>query len=285
MLRHCVNIFSVSALLAGCVCAGDEDAGLRIGLKPLPPGPREISVEEFQTVIKRLTAKPAAKESGAEPWEKSAEAAALAGQVHENSELFTRLLIPPGYPRAVSRSDQHVRARAATVLGLSRDLRALQPLVNSAVYDPEDSVRLAAAKALRLLDDPAAMRKLADLAIARDYRKYPWAVRKSACAAIRRYGDPAAIERLLRELSYELAGGNPLDAKNQLRGVPAGIGTESALAVPTGPPDLQLGEHDLYPVLSALKELTGQSFYRGERDFKTWQQWWNKEGAKFTFKD
>ncbi|MCY3021967.1 MAG: HEAT repeat domain-containing protein, partial [Planctomycetota bacterium] len=215
----------------------------------------------------------------------SAEAAALVVQARETPELFARLLIPPGYPRSVSGAVKEVRVRAATVLGLSRDLRALQALVDSSVYDPEDAVRLTSAKALKLLEEPVAVRKLVDLAIAGDRQKYPWPVRRSACIALRRYGDVAAIERLLRELSYELAGGNPLDPKNRVRGVAAGLGTDNPLGLPDSPPDLQLSEQDLYPTLSAVKEVTGMSFSWGEKEAKTWLQWWRKEGPKFAFKD
>lgn len=271
----------VIIVLAGCVCAGEDEGDLRIGVNPKAPGPREISVEEFQAAIKRLMEAPAGKGDAA--WDKSADAALFAKQVYANVELYTRLLIPPGYPRAVSKSDKAVRSRAAVVLGLSRDLRAVQPLVDSAVYDPEDSVRLVSAKALKAMEEPVALRKLVDVAIAKDFQKYPWLVRKSACKALRRYGDPAAIERIMRELSYELAGGNQFDPKNQIRGVPAGIGTENPLGAPTGPPNIQLSEQDMYPALSALKELTGVGFSKNEKDFKTWQAWWGKEAAKFKF--
>jgi hypothetical protein len=276
-----VNVISVAVLLAGCVCAGEDEGELRIGVNPKATGPREISVEEFQAAIKRLMEAPAGK--GDASWEKSADAALFARQVYENVELYTRLLIPPGYPKAVSKSDKAVRARAAVVLGLSRDSRAVQPLVDSAVYDPDDGVRLVSAKALKSMEEPIALRKLVDLAIAKDFQKYPWSVRKSACKALKRYGDPAAIERIMRELSYELAGGNQFDPKNPTRGVPAGIGTENALGVPTGTPNIQLSEQDMYPALSALKELTGAGFYKNEKDFKTWQVWWTKEAAKFKF--
>jgi len=283
MRAVCTRAISAILFLAA-MCAGAEENEFRIGPKPGISSLREISAEDFQAVIKRLSIQTIAK-PGAEPWENSAEAAALSAQVHENPELFTRLLIPPGYPRAFSRSDKEVRARVAALLGRSRDLRALQPLVDSAVYDPEDSVRLACVKALKLLEEPVAMRKLVDLAIARDYRKYTWPVRKSACTALRRYGDAGAVERILRELSYELAGGNPLDQKNQLRGVSSGLGSDNAMGLPSAPPDLQLSERDLYPVLSAMKELTGMSFSKNEKDFKTWQLWWSKESAKFKFQE
>lgn len=274
-------VFAAFLLCAALVYAAEDEGDMRIGLKPQPASPREVTTEDLQAAVKQLTAAPA--NNDATPWDRTPEAAALAAQAQENPELFARLLIPPGYPKAFPKADKHVRARAAAVLGLSRDLRALQPLVDSSVYDPEDSVRLAAAKALRLLDEPVALRKLVDLASARDYQKFPWPVRKSACVALRRYGDVAAIERLLRELSYELAGGNPVDPKNHLRGASVGIGTDNPMGIPTSTPDLQLSEQDLYPVLAAVKELTGVSFTKGEKDFKTWQQWWSKEGPKFRF--
>ena len=263
------NHFAACAVLlllaAGAFAA--EESDLRIAPKPRA---HDLVPEDFQAMIKRLAALPD-PQAGAEAWAKNAEVAALAAQVHENPELFTRLIIPPNYPRAIPRADKLVRARAAAVLGQSGDLRGLEQLVSSAVYDPEDSVRRTSVKALRLLDDPMAVRKLMDLASKSDYQHYPWAIRQSACAALRRYGDREAIERLLRELSYELAGGNPLDHKNSLRGVPSGIGTENPLGAPASAPDLQLSEHDMYPVLSALKEVTGVSFAKYERDFKTWQ--------------
>jgi hypothetical protein len=46
---------------------------------------------------------------------------------------------------------------------------------------------------------------------------------------------------------------------------------------------VQLPEPDLYPVLAALKEVTGLSFDRMDKDVRTWQRWWQKEGAKFVF--
>lgn len=275
-----VRLVLVFALLA-LSAPGEEE--LRIGTRA---GPREVTAEDLQALVKRLVppaVKGAARKAAGE-WEKS-EAATFTAEARENPELFSRLLIPPGYPRAVPRAETEVRRRAAVILGLSRDRRALQALLDSAVYDPEDTVRLAAAKALRLLDEPVAMRKLVDLAIAADRSKYPWAARKSACVALKRYGDAAAVERLLKELSFELAGGNALDPKNRMRGLASGIGTENPLALPDAPPDLRLSEQDMYPVLSALKEVTGMSFDKGEKDMKTWLGWWKKEGVKFGFKE
>jgi hypothetical protein len=144
-------------------------------------------------------------------------------------------------------------------------------------------VRLAAADALVMLEEPVALRKLVDLAVMPDYSRFPWAVRKNACHAIIRYGSKDAVERLLRELSYELAAGNQLDPKNRLRGAPSGLGTDNPMMLPDGPPDLHLSEQDLYPVLCALKEVTGKTFDLGEKDMKTWMEWWKKDGANFKF--
>ena len=51
--------------------------------------------------------------------------------------------------------------------------------------------------------------------------------------------------------------------------------------MPTSPPDDTI----IYPALSAVKEVTGQSFDRGEKDFKSWKLWWKQAEPKFKFKD
>ena len=76
-----------------------------------------------------------------------------------------------------------------------------------------------------------------------------------------------------------------LDRKNMLRGKGSGIGTDNPLAIPDPGPNQQLAETDIYPALSAIKEVTGMSFDKGEKDMKTWYVWWNREGTKFAFKD
>jgi len=136
-----------------------------------------------------------------------------------------------------------------------------------------------------MLEEPVGMRKLVDIAISHDFQHCPWQIRKCACQAIKRYGDKEAVDRIMSELSFELAGGNPLDVHNRLRGVPKGIGTDNPLGVPDAPPITNLSEQDLYPCLYAMKEVTGQSFSKGEKDVKIWLAWWNESKEKFAFKE
>jgi len=282
-----ILFLAFAVLLRPAFCG--EDADLRVGVRNETKA-REFIPEVYRDVSRRLAKIPppvsaaGTNEIPGAVWEKNDEAQAFIKDARNVPELYARLLIPPGFPNAVAEASKEVRVRAAAVLGQCRDRRALDPLINSSVYDPEEAVRATAAASLRLLEEPVAVRKLVDLAVAKDRQRYPWAVRKSACQALRRYGDKEALERLLKELSYELAAGNPLDKNNKLRGKAAGIGTENPLAIPDAPPDLQLSAEDLYPVLSAVKEVTGVSFDKGEKDMKTWFVWWHKEGAKFAFK-
>jgi hypothetical protein len=219
---------------------------------------------------------PADKLSG-DPW------TAWVRDVAASADLATQLLIPAGYPNSSPKAVPLVRQRVARALGETKDRRALNNLVSAAVYDPDPGVRLLAAAALPKLEEPIALRKLTDLAIARDHQKYPWPVRKSACAALRTYGDKEIMERILRELSYELAGGNVLDPKNRPRGVASGLGTENPLMLREDAPDLKLAEYDLYPVLAALKEITGHSFAERDKDLREWQKWWREKEATFQF--
>lgn len=277
------KLLVLAALLLPPCVAGDD---LRVGARTESKA-RDFIPEVYRDVSRRLAKLPpphAATESFGAAWEKNADAQAFIKDARQVPELYARLLIPPGFPNAIAESNKEVRLRAASALGLGLDRRALDPLVNTSVYDPDETVRQTAAKALKLLDEPVAVRKLVDLASAKDRQRYPWPVRKSACQALKNVGDKEAIERLLKELSYELAAGNPLDKNNRLRGKAAGIGTENPLAIPDSPPDLQLSQEDLYPVLSAVKEVTGVAFDKAEKDMKTWFVWWNKEGAKFAFK-
>jgi hypothetical protein len=274
----------------GGAVAGEDD--IRVAARPESKAAREFLPAVYRDVAARLTklpaplpAKPTPADVPGSNWEKLDEAQAFIKDARNVPELYARLLIPPGFPNAVAEAKTDARIRAATVLGQARDRRGIDALVNSAVYDPEESVRFVAAKALKLLEEPIAMRRLVDLAIAPDRQKFPWAIRKSACAAIRHYGDKEAVERILKELSYELAGGNALDRKNQLRGKGAGIGTDNPLAMPDPGPNQQLPETEIYPALSAIKEVTGMGFDKGEKDMKTWYVWWNREGTKFAFKD
>ena len=255
---------------------------MRIAARPQNVKPREASSVELAALVKRV--EKSISVDGI--WEKSADATAFCAESKDQPELFMRLLIPPAFPQAVPQATKDIRIRVTRILGIGQDRRAMLPLLNSCVYDPEDAVRLSAAKALALLEEPIAMRKLGDIAMARDYIQFPWTVRKCACQALRRYGDKEVMEWLLRELGYEMAGGNARDSKNKLRGSGSGLGTDNPLGIiQDNPPDLHLSEQDQYPVLSAIKEITGKNFGTTDKDFKTWLQWWDKNSDKFTFKD
>jgi hypothetical protein len=205
------------------------------------------------------------------------------GLAREQLAVFTRVLKAPGLQGSANIADGLGRARAAQVLGVAGDRRALQPLLDACFEDPDDRVRLVAAKALPGLEEPLALRKLVDVAIS---GRNPWPVRRAACAALRRYGDREAVDRLLAELSFELAGGNARDQKNPLRGGAHGLGTDNPMGLPgSDAPIGPVDEHILYPVLSAVKEVTFASFAEGEKDFKTWREWWKTNAATFKFKD
>ena len=109
----------------------------------------------------------------------------------------------PQFPGAVSRVTPEVRARASMVAGMTQDRRFMLSLIDAAIYDPDDSARFVAAKALPLLEEPAAIRKLQDIAISTDNQKHPWALRRMACVALRRYGSPEILERLFDFYSYK----------------------------------------------------------------------------------
>ena len=57
------------------------------------------------------------------------------------------------------------------------------------------------------------------------------------------------------------------------------------MGAPDSAPDLHLSEPDLYPALSAIKEVTGQSFTKDEKEVKTWTDWWEKAKDKIVLKD
>jgi hypothetical protein len=256
-----------------------EEEGLTIAPAKSAKSEPRAEGDEAKKLAARLTALGA----GEVDYQKNADAAALVGLAREQLAVFTRVLKAPGLQGSANIADGLARARAAQVLGVSGDRRALQPLLDACFEDPDDRVRLAAAKALPGLEEPVALRKLADVAIA---ARNPWPVRRAACAALRRYGDREAVERLLAELSFELAGGNPRDQKNPLRGGAHGLGTDNPMGLPGDQPPLgPVDEHILYPVLVAVKEVTGASFAEGEKDFKTWREWWKANAATFKFKD
>ena len=259
--------------------AAAEDEGLTIApAKSVKNDPR-VDTDEG----KKLAARLAALGNGEVDYQKNADAAALVGLAREQLAVFTRVLKAPGLQGSANIADGVARARAAQVLGVAGDRRALQPLLDACFEDPDDRVRLVAAKALPGLEEPLALRKLVDVAIS---GRNPWPVRRAACAALRRYGDREAVERLMAELSFELAGGNARDQKNPLRGGAQGLGTDNPMGLPGNEAPIGLvDEHILYPVLSAVKEVTGVSFTEGEKDFKTWREWWKTKGAAFKFKD
>lgn len=258
-----------------------EDPNFSIGTRP-PPKHIEATSDQAQALLKKLAG---LKVDQKAPKSQSAEVAALVGECAENPAALNKLLLPPQFPGALARIPGEIRTRAAIVAGMTQDRRTMQALCDAAVYDPEEPVRFAAAKALPLLEEPVAIRKLMDIAISGDPR-HSWALRKSACIALRRYGSQEVLERLFKELSFELAGGNQRDPKNKMRGKGIGVGSDNPLGVQdVTPPDYGAPDTDLYPVLSAVKEVTGQSFDIKDKDMKTWIAWWKKDGPTFQFKD
>jgi hypothetical protein len=228
------------------------------------------------------------KALGKESFEKHEAGQAILAHARAKPEVFGRILRTPNYPGSACIHDAAVRGRAAEVLGLAGDRRAMQDLLDSCLQDPEISVRAGAAQALPRLEEPVALRKLVDLAIS---PQYAWAGRRLAIEALRRYGDKEAVERMLGELSFELAGGQLLDPLNPLRSQPP----EPVVIHPTILPPVRVVDvpphggtpefNRLYPVLAAFKELTGASFTTGEKDFKTWKEWWEQNREKFQFKE
>ncbi len=252
------------------------DPEIKIGVRPppkTPEAPREI-VQALQKRLEKTVIEPP-------PATASPDAAELVTLARENPTAVAKLLIPPQFPGALNIKPE-VRTRAAWLAGMSQDRRTMDALVTASIYDPEESVRFASAKALPMLEEPIAIRKLMDIA----FSDQPWVLRRVACVALRRYGAQEIIERLMKELSFELAGGNPRDSKNNLRGKRTGVASDNPLAIPQdsqvayGVPDT-----DLYPVLSAVKEITGKSFDKGEKDMKTWIAWWKVDGMNFVFND
>ncbi|HYF51515.1 MAG TPA: HEAT repeat domain-containing protein [Planctomycetota bacterium] len=294
MPRLIALLIAAAVMLPPAAHAADDEFSIKAR-------PKEVTNERLQQLVKQLNDAPPALAPAVPPkapkdpkapapaaapaveFQKTELAAKFAEEAKSELDAWLRLMIPPNFPKAAQKADANVRARAAWVLGLTRDRRVMKTLVNTSVYDPDEPVREAAALALPLLEEPIALRMLTDLACASDYTKYPWIVRQNAARALVRYGDREAVERLLRELSYELAAGNPYDSKNRMRGVSRGLGTDNPMMLPDGPPDLKLSEEDMYPVLSATKIVTGKSFDSGDKDMKTWLAWWKKEGPAFTF--
>lgn len=278
-LKYLLSIF----LICAASSHGADEGSVEIGVRRPDAAPVKILPEHFQAAIQRVLKAPAP----VPPHDQSEAVLALVTEIRSTPELFLPLLTPPGFPNAVPKSDKVVRLRVATLMGLSADRRCLQTLINSAVYDPEETVRIAAGQAIPKLEEPSAIRKLMDIAIAKDARKYPWHHRKAAAAALRRYGDLYVIERLLKELSYELAGGNILDVKNRPRGRQSGLATDNPLMIPDSAPANPPPPEDMYPVLHALKEVTRAELKHGdnEKDVRSWQAWWRNAKPAFKFQD
>ena len=117
------------------------------------------------------------------------------------------------------------------------------------------------------------------------WKAYPSPISRGACQALRRYGSQEAIERVMKSLSFELAGGSPRDPKNKLRGKGQGLASDNPLGIWDNNLEYGVPETELYPVLSAAKEITGKSFDKNDKDMKTWIDWWRTEGQNFVFKD
>lgn len=258
-----------------------EDPTMIIGIRPPPKNP-EATSDQAQALLKKIAA---VKVEAGQPKTQSPEVAALVTECSETQAPLIRLMLPPQFAGALNKVPAEVRTRAAIIAGLTQDRRYMQALCDEAVFDPEDAVRFAAAKALPQLEEPVAIRKLMDIAISGDNQKHPWLLRKSACIALRRYASQEIIERLFKELSFELAGGNPRDSKNRLRGKGTGLASDNPLMMADNMVEYNVPETDLYPVLSAVKEITGVSFDAKDKDMKTWIGWWKVDGQKFQFKD
>ena len=245
--------------------------------KPRDPGKDREEARDLSQLLDKL------KLTDATDAEKNPEIRALVIKAQERPDLFAKVLAAPGKRDGLNIQDGVIRAKTAAVIGLAGDRRGMQPLLDACFEDPDDRVRWAAAKAIPRLDEPIAVRKLVDVAVS---GSQPWPIRKLAAIAIRRIADPEGMERLITELSFELAGGNFRDPKNAPRKLTHGPGTENPLGLeieqlPTTTPDDTI----IYPALSAVKEVTGMSFDLSEKDFKTWKQWWRKVEPTFKFKD
>jgi hypothetical protein len=123
------SVLALSICLAlGAGAADDEPVEMQIVARPKP---KEYSSEQLQALVKRLAPAPIATPKAGKPvetppaWEKSDAAAKFSVEAREHPELFARLLIPPNFNKAVPRADKDIRTRAAWVLGLTRDRRAI----------------------------------------------------------------------------------------------------------------------------------------------------------------
>jgi hypothetical protein len=256
------------------------DEAIQIGVRP-PPKIPEATQDQVRSLQKRLEQTPI--DAAGNP---NADVTELISSARANPSVLAKIMLPPQFVGAFSGIKPEVRTRAARLAGMTQDRRVMQALVDASIYDPDENTRFAAAKALPLLEEPVAIRKLLDIATSGDTQHHPWILRKMACIALRRYGSQEVLERLMKELSFELAGGNPYDPKNSMRGKGRGLGSDNPLGVQDNIlPAYGVPDTDLYPVLTAMKEITGKTFDSGEKDMKTWIAWWKIDGQKFVFKD
>jgi HEAT repeat protein len=89
-----------------------------------------------------------------------------------------------------------VRENSAEALGNIGDVRALQPLVQSLIMDPDDDVRWKSARALGKLGDPAGVHALIEA-----LKDGSWTVRGHAAHALGRIGDETAFDALAEVLN------------------------------------------------------------------------------------
>lgn len=198
----------------------------------------------------------------------------LIGKARENPELFVRMLKEGIGGKALP---EQARCAIVEIGRRSADRRFMDAFVESAIYDPDPKVRRDAARALPSLDEPVALRRLIDAALQHENRE----ARRRAAEAIRRFGSVEGIRRLMSEMSIEIAGGNPWDPKNPLRGSkkPMGIADVEHIGLPnTQRPDVK----DIYRAYAALVEVTGVDM---GLDPRAWAAWWKANQGTFRFKD
>ncbi|MCX7803851.1 MAG: tetratricopeptide repeat protein [Planctomycetota bacterium] len=198
----------------------------------------------------------------------------LIGKARENPDLFIRLLREGVGGRALP---EQARCAIVEIGRRSADRRFMDAFLERVVYDPDPKVRRDTARALPSLDEPVALRRLIDLALQHENRE----ARRRAAEAIRRFGSIEGIRRLMSEMSLEIAGGNPWDPKNPVRGSkkPMGIAEVDHIGLPsTQRPDVR----DIYRAYAALVEVTGVDM---GLDPRAWTAWWKANQATFQFKD
>jgi HEAT repeat protein len=105
----------------------------------------------------------------------------------------------PGLIAALGDDDKAVRLAAAETLGVLGDRRAVAPLLGLLVDDKWEPLRRSVVESLAALGDPAALPALATL-VHQEKSGEPTPSVLGAALAIRRFGDPRAVHRLLQLL-------------------------------------------------------------------------------------